>query len=153
MSNLSPHQFAPKGDDDAKASLLKQLKDNFPKQALSWLQDDTVRVDAPQRVSADDIDWDDYPDWRAAKQLKAVGKIAKKIDKGKTAKPVVLMQAPGEDEKTIIDGHHHALGYIDAKQEPLAYVVHVPAKDGPWTDLTDKGKVTKHDDWPGKGKK
>lgn len=137
--HLNPQQFRPPGDDDARDGLYSQLRENFRKRDLEWLNDPQVRVEAPQRVDPGRIDWDEYPEWRAARQLKAVRKIAKKIDKGKD-KPSVMAQAPGSDGLDIIDGHHHALAYVDAKKDPLAYVVHVPSRTGPWTTLHDRQK-------------
>jgi hypothetical protein len=148
MTHLSPRQFPPPGDADAKRALLKQLKPDFPKPALAWLRDPAVSVEAPQRIDPTRVDWDDYADWRASKQLKAVRKIAKKIDHGKDHTIAVMVQGPGTDELTIIDGHHHALGYLDAKKKPRTYIVHVPETDGPWLGMHDRQlNDTKRDDF------
>jgi hypothetical protein len=140
----------PPGNDAAKKALYKQLKPDFKKKDLAWLKDPDIRVDAPTRVSADDVEWDDYPDWRAGKQLKAVVEIAKKkIHKGK-GKPSVVAQAPDAEELKIIDGHHHAMARVDHKEDVLAYVVHVPTMEGPWSRLHDEQIKDKHpDDFPG----
>jgi hypothetical protein len=152
MVHLNEEQFRPPGDDDAKAGLLSQLKGSFPKEARQWLKDDRVRVDAPARVDPNDIDWEQYPEWRASRQLKDVRKKAKKIDGGKE-KPIVLAQRPGSDTKDILDGHHKAMGYVDAKKQPLAYVVHVPHQTGPWNDMHDQQNNDKKQDDFGKTKK
>lgn len=143
-------QFTPLSHDDgAKRKLRKQLRPDFPKSALAWLDDPRVTVEAPAKVDADDVDWSDYADWRASKQLKAVVKIAdKKITKGK-GKPSVMADRPGSDKLDIIDGHHHALARVDAKKPPLTYVVHVPSSTGPWDAMHDRQKHDKHsDDFP-----
>jgi hypothetical protein len=135
--HLSSQFSAPSGDPDAKKALLKQLKPDFPKDALAWLRDDQVTVDAPAKIDPDAIDWEAYPDWRASRQLKHVVKVAKKkIDKGK-GRPSVMASRPGSDKLDVIDGHHHALARIDHKQKPFSYVVHVPSAKGAWDDLHD----------------
>lgn len=141
-------QFAPPGDDDAKRSLRKQLKPDFPKSALAWLDDPRVTVEAPSKVPSDDVDWSDYGEWRASRQLKTVVKIAKKkIVKGK-GKPSVMADRPGSDKLDIIDGHHHAMARVDAKKPPLAFVVHVPAATGEWDRMHDRQlNDTKKDDF------
>lgn len=140
----------PPGDEAAKKALRKQLKPDFKKKDLAWLDDPEVRVEAPSRVPADSIDWNDYPGWRASRQLKAVVEVAKKrIDKGK-GKPSVVADKPGEDKLDIIDGHHHALARVDHKEDPLAYIVHVPQADGPWDQLHDRQVKDKHPDDFGK---
>lgn len=138
-ANLSARQFRkpPKADPKAKKALLKGLSENFRKQDLKWLKDDSVTVEGPTRVPHDEVEWNDYSTWRAAHQLKAVRKIAKKIDKGKD-KPSAFVQRPDRDKKMIMDGHHHALGYVDHKEDPLAYVIHVNKNTGPWDSLHDK---------------
>jgi hypothetical protein len=146
--DLNRRQFPPPGDDEAKRALLKQLKPDFPKPALAWLRDRAVTVEAPQRVDPDRVDWEQYDEWRASKQLKAVRKIAKKIDSGKDKTVVVMVESPGSEHLTIIDGHHHTLGYVDAKKRPRGYIVHVPEQDGPWLSLHDKQmNDTKVDDF------
>jgi len=149
---FNQQQFRPPGDDDAKAALNEQLKGNFPKEARQWLKSDDVRVDAPTRLDPDSIDWDGYPDWRASRQLGDVKKRAKKIDKGKH-KPIVTVRTPGSEKNRIIDGHHGAMGYVDAKENPLAYVVHVPNQKGPWDTFHDQQRDDKHKDDFGKTKK
>lgn len=133
-------QWSPPGDDEAKKALLKQLKKDFPKEATSWLKDPQVTVEAPTRVSPERIDWDEYPEWRASRQLKPIVKIAKKLRKGKTPKPAVMADRPGTDELDVLDGHHHVLGAVDAKKDPLAWIVHVPSDRGPWDTMHDQQK-------------
>ena len=133
---LNPHQFAPPGDEKARKRLLKQLKPDFPSDALDWLRDPAVRVEAPQRIPATDLDFDDYPNWRASHELKKVNKIARK----KKNKDIVVADRPGEEDLYIIDGHHHALAKIDREKDPKGYIVHVPAREGPWTKLHDRQK-------------
>jgi hypothetical protein len=134
--HLNPAQFRQPGDDEAKAALIAQLRENFKKKDLKWLKDDSIRVDAPKRIDPNSVEMDDYPDWRASKQLKAVHKCAKKIDKGQN-KPVPVAEKP-DGTREVIDGHHHFLGYIDAKKKPKAFIVHVPAQNGPWSTLHDQ---------------
>lgn len=144
--HLSQRQFPPKGDEEAKAELLRQLKGNFRKRDLKWLKDPSITVDAAERIDASDIDWSTYPEWRASRQLKAVRKVADKIDDGKD-KPVVTYQSPGGRRK-LMDGHHHALGYVDHKENPLGYTIHVPHDNGPWATLHDRQvDDTKKDDF------
>ena len=155
--NLSPMQFQPPGDDEAKAALIKQMRKNFRKQDLAWLDDAGIRVESPSKIDPDHIDWDDYPDWRASRQLEEVQGIAKKVEKGKkTPKPVVLAASPGNDDNMyIVDGHHHAMAQVERKKKPVGWVVHVPTAEGPWTTLHDKqlgdtrkddfGKTTPYD--------
>ena len=132
-------QFAePSGDPAAKKELRKQLKKNFPKDARAWLDRDDVTVEAPARVSADRVDWTEYPDWRASRQLKEVVRLAKgKVAKGK-GRPSVMTDSPSDDKLHPIDGHHHALARLDHKEKPLTYVVHVPHADGPWRTMNDR---------------
>ena len=143
-------QFIPAtGDDDAKRMLRKQLKPDFPKTARAWLDDPRVTVDAPAKVPADDIDWSDYSGRRASRQLKSVVKLTKKkkITKGK-GKPSLLVDRPGSDKLNVIDGYHHTLARVDAKKDPLGYVVHVPTDTGPWDDMHDQQKHdSKKDDF------
>jgi hypothetical protein len=151
---LNPAQFSPPGDDQAKAALHKQLKGDFPRRAREWLDDPAITVDAPARVAADDVDWSDYSDWEAARQLKEVRKIAKdkKVAKG-GGKPSVMVATPGADDLDIIDGHHHALARVDLQQDPLAYVVHVPSSSGAWQTMHDHGKTKPDDFGKKKGRK
>lgn len=145
--NLNSMQFHPPGDDEAKQKLYDELRTSFKKKDLEWLKDDQIRVDAPKKISPEAIDWDDYPDWRACRQLKEVRDIAKKLEKGKKPKPIVLADS-GDDTMFIVDGHHHALAQVDHKDKPKAYVMHVPSKEGPWTTLHDKQKGdTRKDDF------
>lgn len=146
--HLGSQWAEPTGDPGAKEALLKQLKPDFPKDALAWLKDDRVTVDAPSKISSDDIDWSDYAEWRASRQLKAVVKIAKKkIDKGK-GKPSVMAARPGNDKLDLIDGHHHALARLDHKKKQVSYVVHVPAATGEWDQMHDQQRNdTKKDDF------
>src|ERR1700729_2483793 len=152
MKHLNEEQFRPPGDDEAKAGLLSQLKGSFPKEARQWIKDPSIRVDKPARVDPADVDWEQYPEWRASRQLKDVQKKAKKIDKGKE-KPVVMVKRPGSDALDTIDGHHKLMGYVDAKKNPLAYVVHVPSQDGPWSDFHDQQNDEKKQDDFSKTKK
>lgn len=146
FDHLGRQFTAPPGDDAAKEALRKQLKPDFPKQARAWLDDPGVTVEAPAKVPADQFDWSEYSDWRASKQLKAVVKIAeKKIRRGK-GKPAVACQRPGNDKLDIIDGHHHTLARVDAKKDPLVYIVHVPSSTGPWDDMHDFQKHDRHKD-------
>lgn len=105
-----------------------------------------MRVDAPQRVDPEGLDWSDYPDWRAAQQVREVIKVAKKINNGKTPKPSVFTQAPGDDELFIVDGHHYAPAEVDLKQQPLGYVVRVPTKDGPWSTMHSEQQKNVNDE-------
>lgn len=134
VTYLGPQWSAP-GDDKAKRKLVKQLRKNFDEEAYDWLLDPRVKVRKPERVDPDTVDYNDYPDWRAARQLKEVRDIAKKIDKGKE-KPALLVQPP-HGKKQVIDGHHHWMGYIDCKEDPLAWVVDVPSNTGPWQTMHD----------------
>lgn len=146
---LNARQFQPpQGDEGAKKALLKQLKKDFPKEALTWLKDERVTVEGPSRIPAGDIDWDDYPEWRASKQLETVVQVAKKkIDKGK-GKPAVMARRPHDQDLLILDGHHHTMARVDHKENPLAFVVNVPHDHGPWDDLHDKQiHDTKKDDF------
>ncbi len=148
-SDALGRQWAEPGDDDAKRMLRKQLKADFPKSARAWLDDPRVTVDAPVKVSPDDIDWSEYADWRASKQLKAVVKLArKKIDGKDKGKPSVMASRPGHGKLDILDGHHHALARVDAKKPPLTFVVHVPSATGPWDTMHDQQRNdTKKDDF------
>jgi hypothetical protein len=139
---LSPRQFAPQGDQTAREALIDQLSSSFSPQHLQWLSDPQVTVQAPQRVPAEAIDWEDYPNWRASHELKKVQKIAKKLDK-KKGKPSVVAHRPGDRELFIIDGHHHALARVEREEDPFAYVVHVPERNGPWNTMHDHQKGDK----------
>jgi hypothetical protein len=127
----------PTGDPDAKKALLKQLKGDFPKEARDWIKDDRVTVEAAARVNPHRIDFSEYPDWRASRQLKAVRKIAKKLEKD-PGNPAVMADRPGDDKLDTIDGHHHVLAEIDRKKRPKAYIIHVPREHGPWDTMHDK---------------
>jgi hypothetical protein len=140
----------PPGDDAAKRKLRKQLKPDFPKAALAWLDDPKVTVEAPSKVSPEDVNWSDYPDWRASRQLKTVVKIAKKkISKGK-GRASVMAARPGNDKLDVIEGHHHALARLEAQKKPLTYVVHVPSATGAWDTMHDHQKHDKIKDDFGK---
>jgi len=144
---LNARQFSPpQGDESARKALIKQLRKDFPEPALAWLDSPDVQVDQPQRIPADQIDWDGYPRWRASRQLEAVVEIAKKKIHKKKGKPSVVAERPGNPDLLLIDGHHHAMARIDHKEQPLAYVVHVPAQQGPWNTLHDKQTSDKHPD-------
>ena len=85
---LNARQFSPpQGDESARKALIKQLRKDFPEPALAWLDSPDVQVDQPQRIPADQIDWDGYPRWRASRQLEAVVEIAKKKIHKKKGKP------------------------------------------------------------------
>ena len=136
---LSPRQFRPTGDEAARQALLGQLSGDFSAEAISWLNDPSVSVSAPQRVPAEEIDWEDYPNWRASHELKKVQKIAKKLGKRKKAgKPSVLVSSPEDKDLFVADGHHHALARVDRDEDPLAYIVHVPTRNGPWRTMHDQ---------------
>jgi hypothetical protein len=143
-------QFAEPGDDDAKKALLKQLKGGFPKGARAWIKHPDVTVDAPAKIDPDHIDFSVYPDWRASRQLKAVRKVAKKLDKGKSPDPAVMASRPGNDKLDTIDGHHHVLARIDHKEKPRAYVIHVPSAHGPWDGMHNDQSNDPHKDDFGK---
>jgi hypothetical protein len=135
VTTLGPQWDEP-GDDKAKRKLAKQLGKSFPEDAYDWLLDPRVKVSRPDRVDPESVEYDDYPEWRASRQLKEVRKTAKKIVKGKE-KPAVVAELPN-GQREVLDGHHHWLAAIDAKTDPLAYVVRVPRYSGPWDAMQDK---------------
>jgi hypothetical protein len=145
---LSSRQFSPPvGDENSRAKLLKQLRKDFPEDAVSWIDDPDIHVTGPEKIPADSVDWSDYPEWRASRQLKAVVKVAKKIDKGKK-KAAVFADRPSQDGLLIIDGHHHTMGRHDAKKQPFGYVIHVNSRSGPWDTMHDRQRDdTKKDDF------
>jgi len=124
-----------KAPTDLSDNVLSQLSKDYPPEATAWVKQATWS--GPRTISMSSVDLSQEQQWRAASEPKKVEKIAKKIQKGKL-KPIIAVQSPDSDKYTVVDGHHHALAYLDLGRDPVAYVGQVPSKHGPWTDMHSK---------------
>jgi hypothetical protein len=96
------------------------MQESFPDQAISWVKH--TDWSGPQQVNADDIDMSDDNSWAAEHDPAKVDRIAKKMSKGKSVKPMVIIKVRGKNRFITVDGHHHLLGSIKAGVIPEAYV-------------------------------
>jgi hypothetical protein len=129
------------------AAVRAQLADDFPPDALGWVDDGDVTWTGPQLVPVSDIDFSDAGDWAAAHQPDRVAKFAKKISKHKQVKPAVLVKLP-DGRLIVADGHHRTLAYQQAGRPVLAYIGRTTKQTGPWDHLHSSqypktGKTTK----------
>jgi hypothetical protein len=154
--NISPIQFSPESAEKGKKNLHKdrsthpsmsntqcvygQLTDDYPKEALSWVE--KTKWSGPKKVPVDKIDWDDEHVWKAAHEPSHVNLFVRKIKeeekKGDHVKPVILVNRPGKTPPLMIpDGHHRALAYRKLGQPVWAWEGKVTRAKGPWDTLHD----------------
>ncbi len=111
----------------------QNLLANYPPHAISWVK--TMPWIGPVNVPLDSIDWDGQKTWAASHQKKRVKKFQARIrGAGKDVNPVTLVQAPGNDKRVIIDGHHRALAFKAEGKPVKAYIGTAPSdnSDDPW---------------------
>jgi hypothetical protein len=96
------------------------MQESFPDHAIDWVKH--TDWSGPQHVDADKIDMSDSNSWSAEQDPVKVDKIAKKLRKGKSTKPMIVIKVKGKNRFITVDGHHHLLGSIKAGVIPTAYV-------------------------------
>ena len=127
--------------EDSASGVLSQMSKAFPAAAISWVK--STPWQGPQMVPLDQVDTSDRDQWDASHQPGKVSRIAarlkRKLAKGATPTPAVLVRWPGSAKDVIVDGHHH---FLAAEQEGQhfvwAYVGHVDSEDGPWTTTASR---------------
>jgi hypothetical protein len=112
-----------------------QLRHDYPPESLAWIH--SVKWSGPDSVELSVIDFSNESEWQAANDPARIEKVERKIARGKL-KPIVLTEAPDHSKMRVIDGHHRALVYRKLGKPALAYVAHVPSKDGPWDAVAAK---------------
>jgi hypothetical protein len=123
-----------KAPGQVAAAVRAQLAEDFPPDALGWVTDGTVTWTGPQLVPLSEVDFSDAGDWAAAHQPDRVAKFAKRLRKGKTVKPAVLIRVP-DGRLVVADGHHRALAAQQTGRPVLAYVGRTTKQTGPWDSL------------------
>lgn len=117
-----------------------QLTDDYPKEALKWVE--TTKWSGPKNVPISKVDWDDEQVWKAAHEQDQVKlfrkKIAEEARKGDHIKPVILVNRPGKQPPLMIpDGHHRALAYKALNKPIWAWEGKVTRTKGGWDTLHD----------------
>lgn len=97
-----------------------EMSESFPPEAIDWVKH--TDWTGPQHVDASKVDLSDKNSWAAWHDPEKVAKVAKKLSKGKSAKPIIMVKVKGKPRLIVVDGHHHLLGSIKAGVVPTAYV-------------------------------
>jgi SPP1 gp7 family putative phage head morphogenesis protein len=119
-------------DHDIAMAVHKQLQDDYPPEAMTWIK--AAHWRGPISVPFGHLDTQARDSWAASHEPERVAHFAKRQKQGK-AKPAVLVQKPGSDLLTVIDGHHRALAAERNGMPLLAYVGKVGAKAGAWDEM------------------
>ena len=96
------------------------MSESFPPEAIDWVKH--ADWSGPEKVPAEKIDLHDQNSWAAQHDPDKVKSIAKRLRKGKSTKPMVVIKVKGKNRFITVDGHHHLLGSIKAGVIPTAYV-------------------------------
>ena len=124
-------------------SVYAQMGKAFPSPAIGWVKDKAT-WQGPALVPLSDIDTSDRDQWDASREPGKVAKLARKLRKGKSTRPAVLVRWPGAKKWIVVDGHHH---FLAAEQEGhdslLAYTGRVRSENGPWLDTASREIRTK----------
>jgi hypothetical protein len=96
------------------------MSESFPDNAISWVKH--TDWSGPQKLDPDKIDLADQNSWAAEHDPVKVDKIARKMRKGKSTKPMIVIKVKGKNRFICVDGHHHLLGSIKAGMMPEGYV-------------------------------
>lgn len=114
------------------SKLYADLGDDFPADARAWMKG--VPWEGPEDVPVSKIDYSNEKSWKASKDPEQVESFRTKI-RGGWKKPVILVQKPGTDKATVIDGHHRALAYRAEGMKVPAYVASPKMAAGPWDEM------------------
>ena len=129
----SKHQSP--ADPEITEDVYEQLREDFPRKAVSWVKAATWV--GPVKVPVADIDDSSEAEWHASKESEAprVEGFAKKVRDGEDVKPVVLVSEPDNPKFVIVDGHHRYLAHKRSNAPTLlAYVAKVGTADGAWSE-------------------
>jgi hypothetical protein len=111
--------------------VLRQMRENFPEEALTWIKDARwVRAQVPLNR----IDFHHVHEWAAAHQKRKVEQFAGAIESGADMNPVIMVAEPGRHDVIVIDGHHRTLAARKLGKPVEAYVGYVDSDDGPWQE-------------------
>lgn len=95
--------------EDAAAAVRAQLEENFPDQALQWLNEATWS--GPADVPLKAVDFHDMKTWSAYREPDRVAHFERIIQQGEDFNPVVLIKVPGHRKYRVVDGHHRAMAF------------------------------------------
>lgn len=113
-----------------------QLKDDYPPEALDWV--DTVDWDGPVDVPVSEIDTSNRSNWIASYEPEKVARFIDAIESGDPNKPIVLYRTP-DGAIHIADGHHRFLAAEQMGTPAVSsYVAQVESVDGPWRDMHEQ---------------
>jgi 8-oxo-dGTP pyrophosphatase MutT (NUDIX family) len=124
--------------------VLRQLRENFPDEAIGWVKDaQWVRTQVP----LDRIDFHHMHEWAAAHEKRKVERFAGEMETGPDdVDPAVMVAEPGRHDVIVVDGHHRVLASRKLGKPVEAYVGYVDSDNGPWheTHSFQKSAETAH---------
>lgn len=129
-------------DHEISAAVMAQLGDDYPPESMGWIHGAHWR--GPVAVPLARVDMDDRDDWAASSDPKRVSEFAQRMKAGK-AKPVVLVQEPGDAKLKTVDGHHRVLAAEKNGTPVMAYVGRVGARTGPWDTMHSSQRTNAYD--------
>jgi 2'-5' RNA ligase len=110
----------------AKAGVVyRQMLENFPPEALTWVKDKSVRWVGPVGIPADLLDFANAKEWAAHHQQGKVDSFARKIKAGGHVNPIIGVVKPGHGHVRIPDGRHRASACKKLGRPVPAYVAFV----------------------------
>lgn len=127
-----PHAHEKADSPTLAQKIRRQLTEDYPLAAMRWLDD--AQITGPFEVEASKIDFDDVESWQASDDPEKVARFRERLERGK-AKPVLLVDKPGEGKLMVADGHHRALAGREADLPVPAWIAKVPTQDGPWDQM------------------
>lgn len=114
-----------------------QLAQDYKEKDIQWVLH--IPWKGPMEVPLSSIDFSNKDNWAASSDLDHVDEFVDKISNEGFSKPIILVNAPSNNNKMIVvDGHHRALAYQQINQPALAYVGEVGRNNGPWDKLHAK---------------
>jgi 2'-5' RNA ligase len=107
----------------AKAGVVyRQMLENFPPEALTWVKDKSIRWAGPVDIPADLLDFANAKQWAAHHQQAKVDSFAAKIKAGGHVNPIIGVVKPGHNHVRIPDGRHRASAFRKLGLPVPAYV-------------------------------
>ena len=105
-----------------------QMAKNFPPDSIEWIR--RAKWTGPVWVPWNRVDQDDRDKWAASHHPEKVKEFERmiKAHDGHVA-PSVMVQEPNSQKAFIVDGHHRAVAREKLKQDVLAYLGNIDARD------------------------